>query len=309
MKNILLFCSILFCSQALFAQNATYRYEFNNKLDEIYYKAPALAPQCTGAYSWDALNIGISHNVYNFDKGCGLVFIDSAGFLASGSYTIELYFKLDSIKGYKKIIDFDSMHKDPGMYNQNGKLVMYSKFTSTDSFFANGKYQYVAVTRNAGSKNVTLYYNDTLAGSLNDNSDQYVMDSNKVLIFFRDDNGTNNEQTSGAVAMIHISNYEMDASTLNSHYTNLASTLSVNKVQESADKIQVYPNPAGNVVHVVSVQPCSYILYDVTGRAIKTGSISTGDNTVDIHQSPAGLYMLRLTDSDYGTKVFRVLKQ
>src|SRR5690606_27537985 len=100
MKKLLLLPLVILCfSLSVAAQNKTYRFQFNNRLSENFYQGSPLAPACPGSYSSHTL-AGVYKTVYNFDKGCGLVFNDSAtGLLASGTYTIELYFLLDTING------------------------------------------------------------------------------------------------------------------------------------------------------------------------------------------------------------------
>src|SRR5688572_20764575 len=128
MKKTLLTTVTIICSFASFAQNDTYRYHFNGHLNEMYSKAPALTAQCTGTYGTETL-VGVAKKTYRFDNGCGLIYNDAVrNFITSGQYTIELYFRIDTITGYKKLIDFDSLKQDAGLYNQNGRIVLYPSF-------------------------------------------------------------------------------------------------------------------------------------------------------------------------------------
>ena len=119
MKSKLLLVFMM-SSFAVVAQ--TYKYNFFYNLNEKT-TGPSLVSQCTtGTYKWEWLPVNTGHVVFSFDKFCGLVFNDSTtNFLASGSYTIELYFKFDTTTGYKKIVDFSNLTADKGFYSHLGK--------------------------------------------------------------------------------------------------------------------------------------------------------------------------------------------
>ncbi len=308
-KLLLLPIAVLFFFAAS-AQNKTYRFHFNNRLSEHIYQGDALLPMCTGTYSWVTVPAGIGKNVYSFDKGCGLVFNDSAtNLLASGSYTIELYFKLDTIQGYKKLIDFDSLGADAGFYNQSGKLVMYNKLTTTDSTIGAGKYEYAAITRDGSTKDMYIYHNNTVLGMLNDNTDQYVYGTEKLLIFFKDDRGTGGEQTGGSVAMIQISNYVMDSTTIKNNYNGLGSTLNIAETLGQGQTIRIWPNPATDQVEISCPVDGNYALYDITGRIYATGALKPGTNKLTIQQYPAGIYILEVLGKGGGNTVYKLVKQ
>jgi len=308
-KLLLLPFAVLFFIGAT-AQNKTYRFHFNNRLSENYYQGSPLAPVCPGTYTVQPL-AGVNKGAYNFDKGCGLVFMDSAtNLLASGSYTIELYFKLDTITGYKKIIDFDSLGADAGFYNQSGKLVMYSNFTSADSVVGAGAWSYVAITRDGSSKVMYVYHNDKVLGTLNDNSDQYIYGTEKLLIFFRDDNNTSNsEQSGGSVGMIHISDYVMDSTTIKGHYTGLGTILNIPETGNMDNALKIWPNPATDYVEIATPVKCSYNLYDVTGRKYAGGDMKAGQNKLNLQPYPAGLYMLEVVSAESDRKSYKLLIQ
>lgn len=308
-KLLLLPLAVLFIISAT-AQNKTYRFHFNNRLSEHIYQGDALSAMCPGNFSWVTVPAGIGKNVYNFDKGCGLVFNDSAtNLLASGSYTIELYFKLDTMQGYKKLIDFDSLSVDPGFYNQSGKLVMYNNFTSADSTLGAGQYEYTAITRDGSTKEMYVYHNNKVIGTLNDNSDQYIYGTEKLLIFFKDDRGTGGEQTGGSVAMIQISNYVMDSTTIKNNYNGLATTLDIGEVTTDQQMLTVSPNPATDIVDISGIAAGSYTLYDITGRVITNGEIKAGKATIGLHPYPAGMYVLQVFNPDGQSTAYKLLKQ
>lgn len=309
MKKLILLPLAVLLFIAATAQNKTYRFHFNNRLSENIYQGSSLMPWCQGTYTWQILK-GANTGTYNFNKGCGLVFNDSAtNLLASGSYTIEVYFKLDTIQGYKKIIDFDSLGKDAGFYNQNGKLVMYNKLSNTDSVIGAGQYEYAAITRDGSTKDMYVYHNDTVLGTLNDNTDQYIYGAEKMLIFFKDDKGTNGEQSSGSVAMIQISNYVMDSTTIKNNYNGLGTTLGIGQTINREQTLKIWPNPAIDKVELSSSVHGSYKVCDITGRVYTQGNIRPGVATISISGYPVGIYLVHFTDTEGHTNAYKLVKQ
>jgi hypothetical protein len=303
MKKALLFTLALISSWATFAQNDIYKYHFKDNLNEMYSKGAALTAQCTGTYGTETLPVGVTKKTYRFDKGCGLVYNDATkNFIASGSYTIELYFRLDTIAGYKKLVDFDSMKQDPGIYNQTGRIVLYPSFTSVDSFIGAGVWQYLAITRNGSNKYMYINAKGKSAGTYIDVADQYKLGVNKLLTFFRDDKTTNGEQSKGAVAMIQISNYAIDSNTIKSNYLLLNKTLNVPGTTANANEIVIYPNPTTGSMHVTAVANCNFSICDITGKIISTGILQQGDNNITLEFLSTGLYLLKMVSSD-GTEL------
>lgn len=302
--------ALLFCS--LTALSQTHRYHFDYGLKEVFAQGPELTTACPGNITSTVLPAGITKNVYNFQKGCGLVYDDSQlNFLATApGYTIELYFKLDTITGYKKLMDADSLSKDKGLYNRNGKVVLYPNFESPDSFFAAGTFQYVAITRDAATKEMYINCNGKTAGTYIDNTDLYVYDANQLIIFFQDDNGTNNEEANGSVAMIHISATAMDSNTVKTRYTQLNTSLGLDNTIATTSEIKIFPNPVSDKLYITAKKQTGYHynLYDMTGKCYFAGSISSGENIIDLDGMPNGIYYLRLADEDGTTRIEKIMK-
>lgn len=296
MRKMLLLPMLLFAAFNVLGQT-TYKYHFDNNLHEAGGHGPDLAASCTAAYNMESLPIGISKNVFTFNKGCGLTFTDGSGFLSSGSYTIEMYVKLDTIQGYTKLIDYKGRTSDNGFYNQSGKLVLYPNYNS-DSLIGGGQYYYIALTRDGSTKDMHIYVNNTSAGSYNDATNEYVYDAGNTLTFFIDDSNTNHEDVTGAVAMLHISNYAMDSTTINGNYTSLSATLNVSNAVISGNELSIFPNPSTGDVHIRAMAGCSYVVSDVTGRMIQSGNLASGDNKLHLNRVMAGMYILKVTGNN-----------
>lgn len=303
----LLLIGIIFCMQT--DAQTTYRYRFGGGLHEVASKGPVLKAVCAGAFKWESLPAGVTKGVYRFEKGCGLEYDDNVkNLLSSGSYTIELYFKLDTITGYKKVIDYDSLSKDAGFYNQGGKLVLYSTFTSADSFLGDDKYMYIVVTRNGTTKDMYVYANNKVAGMMNDATDQYKYGTDKKLFFFRDDNGTSGEHTGGSVAAINISDYVMDSATVKSNFGNLASRVGIDEVEETKT-LNVYPNPVAEVLNIDAAHDMHCTVTDIAGRVLMNFEVVRGANNIAVNNMPAGMYLLTATADGGEQRVYKIVKQ
>lgn len=306
MKHVyLLLLVLLLCLQS--KAQITLRYHFNNGLHELNSKGPQLSAICAGTFNTEALPAGVTQTTYRFDKGCGLIYDDKAKkLLSSNTYTIEMYFKLDDIMGYKKLIDFDSMNADEGLYCQNGDMVLYNKFFS-DSLMGANKYFYVVLTRDGVTEDVYLYLNDIVVGYVLDTASDFDIHAQKSLVFFTDDKATGVEHIGGTVAAINISNFVMDSVEVKNNYGNLASRVGVETMPEDM-QVNIYPNPATDVLNIEVPRDVSYMVTDITGRVLLKSELKQGINSINTRKLPVGFYTLML-QSDEGEQVFKFVKQ
>lgn len=66
-----------------------------------------------------------------------------------------------------------------------------------------------------------------------------------------------------------------------------------------AKAISIYPNPARNNVHLANLQTTyAYSLYTILGTCIQKGYLQNEQETLDISALQAGLYLIKLTDSN-----------
>ena len=149
--------------------------------------------------------------------------------------------------------------------------------------------------------------NGKTKGTYTDATDLYKLGTNKLLTFFRDDMSTGGEQSKGAVAMIQISNYAIDSTTIKNNYTLLSHTLDVAGASFNNNEVIISPNPANGMLHIALVTDCSYSICDITGRIVKTGAMQPGSNNIAVDYLPKGQYLLKIANSNgakYGIYVF-----
>jgi len=65
--------------------------------------------------------------------------------------------------------------------------------------------------------------------------------------------------------------------------------------------IQIYPNPARSMVHIILDQPNfdQFMLFSTEGRLVAQQNLTTGDNTLNVEKLAAGSYILKLMGSQH----------
>src|SRR5437762_1947838 len=110
-----------------------------------------------------------------------------------------MLFKVDSVAGFVRLVDFKNRTSDNGLYIENGHL---ENCTSCTNFAANTYVQGV-YTRNGGGT-FAGYVNGTLQGQGPDSGNDLVIDGSNILNFFQDDLAAGNEASAGNVARIRL---------------------------------------------------------------------------------------------------------
>ena len=72
-------------------------------------------------------------------------------------------------------------------------------------------------------------------------------------------------------------------------------TVSVDEVVSSQNNIRIFPNPANNVVQVITNAGASISLFDITGRLVEQKVSANGQATFNVSQLSEGMYMIRVT--------------
>jgi hypothetical protein len=148
----------------------------------------------------------LSANDYSFGKNQGLKMNVALGAV----YTIDMSFHMNNLGGYQKLVDFNSLASDTGMYAYGTKWSFYPDVSGLSSL-SNGVDARLTLTRDASSL-VTMYVNGAQIGSFNDSSNHANFGANKAH-FFMDDFATNKgEAGAGAVDYIRTYDHALNAS-------------------------------------------------------------------------------------------------
>lgn len=315
MKKLLLFIAavaFLLQSGAAFSQSV-YSYRFFNNLTGTN-GAPVLSPTCVGSYQVVHLSHygNMPYTVYRFTSGCGFSYIDSTNFLQAGSYTIEMYAELDNVSGYRKLVDYKNRTTDDGLYDNDGACNFRGPGNVSGSYFTNGVYSLITITRNATSGVVKMFVDGSYVDQFNDPTGVYAFyDAAKRLAFFLDDTySSDTEVSAGSIALLNIYNYELDSTTAIAHYGSLGTQLGLKKLEGHSSTIQITPNPATSQLYInnTGMASCNYYIYDMAGRALTKGTAATGTNTVNISYLPTGLYVMKTYDETGPAAVFKFQK-
>ena len=71
------------------------------------------------------------------------------------------------------------------------------------------------------------------------------------------------------------------------------STVGINETTGAI--VSLFPNPATDVLNISNAANSNYVLMNVTGKTVATGSINNDKHTLDVSAFKSGVYVLKLT--------------
>jgi hypothetical protein len=182
-------------------------YRFQGDLASEIAAAPALANIGSGnRFGFERINgIGL-RQVLRFPEGNGLS-LATTGLVNPTNNSVVVVFRLANTQGYRRIVDFADGVSDAGLYNLDGRVVIYGAHSSSKDVVLNNSYAEIALTNTAvadGSEQVTAYLNGTevAAGKAPTGFDL----GSGQLRFFRDNTqgAFPGEESSGAVSCVLV---------------------------------------------------------------------------------------------------------
>lgn len=85
-------------------------------------------------------------------------------------------------------------------------------------------------------------------------------------------------------------------------------TLGVDDFETSS--IDVYPNPVvGNQLFILSEEKLTFSMYQVTGKKIKEGALSSGESSINVSDLNKGMYFISLRNSSGSEKNIKFIKK
>ncbi|MCW8924828.1 MAG: Ig-like domain-containing protein [Xanthomonadales bacterium] len=170
-------------------------------------------------------NPGGRHILGNYDPSKpnnGLTLTN--GLSDTSDYSIVLVFEFDApsegTNTFKKIIDFQGLTTDEGLYTSQYTLYFYGATSPSGTPLTPEEDAHLVLTRDSSTKLVTFYLDGVEQGSFTDNS-ELAIPSGNVLTFFEDDDTTRNtypEYHSGSVDDIEIYNGALSPTDVRSLY-------------------------------------------------------------------------------------------
>jgi hypothetical protein len=186
-------------------------YRFENSLDNSVGAATALSVIGVNATGFaDEAVFGETRPVFTFDRGSGVELTPASTAIGS-EYAIELVVRLDRLRGYVKIVDFNNATVDCGLYSRDGRMDFFPISTGSGAALEADSYAHVVLTRDA-TDTVVAYVNGSKQLSFHDTADIAVIGPDDTLRLFSDDTVTRNEGSGGAVARIRLYNGPLSAS-------------------------------------------------------------------------------------------------
>ncbi|WP_373511307.1 OmpA family protein [Persicitalea sp.] len=185
-----------------------YTYDFSDGLKSYSDSAPELHILGTeGKYLEEVLpELGKQkRTVYQFEANSGLQFNNQEGYnLMSGSYTVEIYFRLDELESWKRVLDFKNRKSDNGCYIYEGRLNFFNFATGEKAPVKPKEYIHYVFSRDVETHLIKMYVDGESKVEFIDPGDEAVLDQEQVLNFFQDDLIAKNEASPGAVALIRL---------------------------------------------------------------------------------------------------------
>lgn len=144
---------------------------------------------------------------YSFGANQGL---SVSGAVGAAVYTVDFAVELDDVNGYKRLVDFQNLSSDSGLYNLNSTLDFFPVVNSAAAFTA-GQPARVTITRDAAGEFIG-YVNGVEQIRFADTGNLATFSGpSQIAYFFRDDNAVTNEAGSGFVDYIRIYDVALSA--------------------------------------------------------------------------------------------------
>lgn len=215
-------------------------------------------------------------------------------------YTIQIDFSFAQTSGYRKVLDYNLLAVDAGLYI-NDQLRLYSAGNYGPTAIAIDSMVSVLVVRNNALDSAWVYLTDginrQLESAAQDAANYFAAaleGSNRVLHFFHDDSLTGSEfANSFTVDRIRIWN------------GNLPDVAGLK--QPTTASFTCFPNPAGSTATIQFNAPVNgeVEILTTTGRLISAQTVSNQTAlTVSLEQFQTGMYLIR-----YNNEVVRLLKK
>ena len=130
---------------------------------------------------------------YVFAANQGLAF--SSPSLSPINYSLEFSFKLDTVAGNRKLVDFASLTSNTGVYDSNGVITFSPNASTGSQIISAGTNVHVVITRNSATGVVSGYVNGQLSFSFTDTT--LAATASTGFRFFIDDLITSQTEASG----------------------------------------------------------------------------------------------------------------
>ncbi|TDE18446.1 OmpA family protein [Dyadobacter psychrotolerans] len=284
LKWVSAFVLICICFPS-YSQNQ-WTYDFNNGLNAIESGGPALKVLgVPGKYVKEPIPDvkDLFRTTYRFEKNSGLQFnnAETEGFL-NKSFTVEVYFKLDTLGSWKRVLDFKNRKSDYGSYIYDGKLNFYDFAISEKAPVRAKQYIHYVYSRDFETKTIKMYINGLAKLEFKDPGTEGVLDQDQVLNFFQDDLIANHESSSGSVALIRVYDRVMTPVFVRRSYQTISKVKQPEIVAEKKVEVEVKPAVTAEPVKDANLVTVSGKVFDGRNlQAVENVDVSVRDSKDD----------------------------
>lgn len=273
-------------------------YNFNNTYNNVNGNSPFAS---NGGTSFVADRNGNLNSAININNTGTYATIPNLPY-GNSSRTIAFWAKANVLNGdYNMTFSYGSIGTglaNGGSFN-NGYVEYFGyidNFYAAVTHTANTWYHFVYTYDGTTAK---IYRNGVLAGQSSKNWN--TINNNDL---FRLGIGVGNEYAfNGAIDDLKIYNYVLSDSEVANLYDN-NSTLTVTDFSKT-QSAEVYPNPVKDILNIkTSGTVKSVEIFNTSGSKVKEGK----STNIDMKQLPAGMYMVKITDSEGKTTTKKVIK-
>lgn len=165
-------------------------------------------------------------DAFCFTDGGGLAYANPS--YITNSYSINVFFKFNTIGGWSRIIDFSNSTSDAGIYLLNDCLNFYPNGNvGTCPYFVANLWYLFTLVRSGATGVISCYVNGTLFGSYNDSGTNLYRPATSTtpIIFFRDDNVVTCETQPGCVNYLNITSAEMTPLQVNNLWLTICAVI------------------------------------------------------------------------------------
>jgi OOP family OmpA-OmpF porin len=221
----------------------------------------------------------IIRTVYKFENNTGLQFNNAqAGGFLNKSFTVEMYFKLDTLGSWKRVLDFKNRKSDYGSYIFDGKLNFYDFAIGEKAPVRPRQYIHYVLSRDFETKVIKMYVNGLAKLEFKDPGTEAMLDQDQVLNFFQDDLVANHEASSGSVALIRLYDRVMTPVFIRRSYQTISR---INAVPEEIEEKQ--PEEPVAETEDAPVRRGNFVV--VTGKVYDGATLSPAQADVSVRES------------------------
>jgi hypothetical protein len=234
-------------------------------------------------------------------------FGDNSGFKAravfTGTYSIEVIFKFDQLNGYERIIDFSNGNSDNGIYTYADCLNFYptGDVGPCPGAFDTVNYRQIVITRNGTTKDMNVYVNGELFTNHNDATDYYKIGAapNDTIKFFRDDNVVSNEASSGNLAFIRMSDFELPPADVAQSFADFCFHITATDEIKNEVNVNISPNPVNRILniqvsHADFSDDMKFDLVNVLEQNVLQIPIASELTSADLNNLTPGIYFYQV---------------